>query len=130
MNWRDKLDSQRGAVVGSELKNNAFKIAKWTAQSILADADVMKIGFISRSVPKNAMEHQILGTQFYRPKEFATQITLNEGNMWGIMRMFIGLFQDQPEGKYVIMRDPNKAVLRIYSVPAGTFESDDEDDDE
>lgn len=130
VNWRDKLDSQRGAVVGSELKNNAFKIAKWTAQSILADADVMKIGFISRSVPKNAMEHQILGTQFYRPKEFATQITLNEGNMWGIMRMFIGLFQDQPEGKYVIMRDPNKAVLRIYSVPAGTFESDDEDDDE
>jgi hypothetical protein len=31
---------------------------------------------------------------------------------------------------YPNMRDPNKAVLRIYSVPAGTFESDDEDDDE
>ena len=45
VNWREKLDSQRGAVVGSELKNNAFKIAKWTAQSILADADQMKIGF-------------------------------------------------------------------------------------
>ena len=129
VNWREKLDSQRGAVVGSELKNNAFKIAKWTTQSILADADQMKIGFISRGVPKNAMEHQILGTQFYRPKDFAQQITLSEGNMWGIMRMFIGLFQDQPEGKYVIMRDPNKALLKIYSVPPGTFESDDEDEE-
>jgi translation initiation factor 3 subunit D len=129
INWREKLDSQRGAVVGSELKNNAFKIAKWTAQSILANADQMKIGFVSRAVPKNAHEHQILGTQFYRPKDFATQITLNEGNMWGIMRMFINLFKDQPEGKYVIMRDPNKAQLKIYSVPAGTFESDDEDEE-
>lgn len=129
INWREKLDSQRGAVVGSELKNNAFKIAKWTAQSILASADQMKIGFVSRAIPKNAHDHQILGTQFYRPKDFAQQITLNEGNMWGIMRMFINLFNDQPEGKYVIMRDPNKAQLKIYSVPPGTFESDDEDSD-
>lgn len=129
INWREKLDSQRGAVVGSELKNNAFKIAKWTAQSILSGADQMKIGFVSRAIPKNAHDHQILGTQFYRPKDFAQQITLNEGNMWGIMRMFINLFNDQPEGKYVIMRDPNKAQLKIYSVPPGTFESDDEDSD-
>jgi len=126
INWREKLDSQRGAVVGTELKNNAFKLAKWTAQSILAGADQMKIGFVSRNAPKNAYEHQILATQFYRPKDFATQITLNEGNMWGIMRMFINLFKEQPEGKYVIMRDPNKASIRVYSVPPGTFESDDE----
>lgn len=128
INWREKLDSQRGAVVGSELKNNAFKIAKWTAQSILADADQMKIGFVSRAAPKNATEHQILGTQFYRPKELAAQITLNEGNMWGIMRLFIHLFKDQPEGKYVIMRDPSKAQLKIFSVPPETFDSDNEEE--
>ena len=130
INWREKLDSQRGAVVGSELKNNAFKIAKWTAQSILADADQMKIGFVSRATPRNASEHQILGTQFYRPKELAAQITLNEGNMWGIMRMFIQMFRDQPEGKYVIMRDPSKAQLRIFSVPMEAFESDDDNQDD
>lgn len=130
INWREKLDSQRGAVVGSELKNNAFKIAKWTAQSILADADQMKIGFVSRATPKNATEHQILGTQFYRPKELAAQITLNEGNMWGIMRMFIQLFRDQPEGKYVIMRDPSKAQLKVFSVPPETFDDDSENEEE
>merc|ERR1712156_25712 len=30
INWREKLDSQRGAVLATELKNNAFKLAKWT----------------------------------------------------------------------------------------------------
>jgi translation initiation factor 3 subunit D len=127
INWREKLDNQRGAVLATELKNNAFKLAKWTAQSILANADQMKIGFVSRAVPKNNYEHQILATQFYRPKDFATQITLKEGSMWGIMRMLINLFKDQPEGKYVLMRDPNKAVLKLYSVPIETFEDSDEE---
>lgn len=42
--WRSKLDSQRGAVVSTEMKNNSCKLAKWTIQSILAGADLLKIG--------------------------------------------------------------------------------------
>jgi translation initiation factor 3 subunit D len=42
--WRSKLDSQRGAVVATEMKNNSCKLAKWTVQSVLAGADTMKIG--------------------------------------------------------------------------------------
>ena len=42
--WRTKLDSQRGAVVATEMKNNSVKLARWTVQSILSKADVMKIG--------------------------------------------------------------------------------------
>lgn len=42
--WRTKLDSQRGAVVATEMKNNSFKLAKWAVQSILAGAETMKIG--------------------------------------------------------------------------------------
>ena len=42
--WRTKLDSQRGAVVATEMKNNSFKMARWAVQSILAGADVMKLG--------------------------------------------------------------------------------------
>ncbi|EEC47453.1 predicted protein, partial [Phaeodactylum tricornutum CCAP 1055/1] len=124
ISWRDKIDNQRGAVLATELKNNSFKLAKWTAQSLLAGADQMKIGFVSRSNPKNALEHVILGTQFYRPKDFATQITLNEGQMWSTFRMFVNMVQKQPEGKYVLMRDPNKAVVFLYKVPANTFEDE------
>lgn len=36
------------------------------------------------------------------------------------------------DGKYVLMKDPNKPVMRIYAVPANTFEEDssEEDDDD
>ena len=44
LDWRTKLVSQRGAVVATEMKNNSCKLAKWTVQSILAKADVMKLG--------------------------------------------------------------------------------------
>ncbi len=43
--WRSKLDSQRGAVVSTEMKNNSAKLAKWAVQAILAGADAMKIGY-------------------------------------------------------------------------------------
>jgi translation initiation factor 3 subunit D len=44
--WRTKLDSQRGAVMATEMKNNSFKMARWAVQSILAGADHMKLGFV------------------------------------------------------------------------------------
>jgi translation initiation factor 3 subunit D len=121
---RDKIDSQRGAVLANELKNNSFKLAKWTAQSLIAGADQMKIGFCSRVNQKSPYEHVILATQFYRPKDFASQITLNEGQMWGMIRMFIQLFNKHQDGKFVLMREPNKAILTMYRVPPGTFDDD------
>jgi translation initiation factor 3 subunit D len=128
--WRDKIDAQRGAVLATELKNNSFKLAKWTTQSLLAGADQMKIGFVARAAPKNPYEHQILATQFYRPKDFAQQITLNEGNMWAMFRLFVNMFQKLETGKYVLMRDPNKPILHLYRVPPNTFEDDEEDEEE
>ena len=35
IDWRLKIETQRGAVIANELKNNANKLAKWTA---MADA--------------------------------------------------------------------------------------------
>ena len=36
VDWRQKLENQRGAVLATELKNNANKIAKWTAAALVA----------------------------------------------------------------------------------------------
>ena len=44
VDWRQKLDSQRGAVMATEMKNNNCKLTKWAAQSVIAGADQMKIG--------------------------------------------------------------------------------------
>lgn len=31
------------------------------------------------------------------------------------------------EGKYVLVKDPNKTLLRLYKVPVGTFEDVEEE---
>mmetsp|Transcript_12129 Transcript_12129/g.12200 ORF Transcript_12129/g.12200 Transcript_12129/m.12200 type:complete len:585 (+) Transcript_12129:62-1816(+) len=125
--WRQKIDQQRGAVLATELKNNSSKFAKWTAQSILAGADLMKLGYVSRVSKTNAYEHTILGAQFLKPTELATQIALSVTNMWGIIKMLADLLMNQEDGKYVLLKDPNKGTVRLYSVPVSTFESDEEE---
>lgn len=50
MDWRQKLESQRGAVFATELKNNANKIAKWTSAALLADIDFIKLGYNNSTI--------------------------------------------------------------------------------
>lgn len=130
MEWRQKLDSQRGAVVATEMKNNSCKLARWVVQSMLAGADHLKLGFVSRSNPKDNARHSILGTQICRPKEFAAQMSLQVTNGWGIVKTVVDLALKLPEGKYVLVKDPNKPVIRLYSVPKSTFEEGEDETEE
>ncbi|GAA5830659.1 hypothetical protein JCM11251_002552 [Rhodosporidiobolus azoricus] len=125
--WRTKLDSQRGAVVATEMKNNSSKLARWAVQSILAGAEQMKMGYVSRANPRDASRHTILGSQWYKPRDFAGQMNVNLANGWGIVRTVADLALKQPEGKYVLLRDPNKPLIRLYRVPANAFDPVDED---
>ncbi|MCJ1280909.1 hypothetical protein MMC26_000226 [Xylographa opegraphella] len=127
LDWRTKLTSQRGAVVATEMKNNSCKLARWTVQSILAKADVMKLGFVSRATPKSNERHVILGVVGYDPRKFAEQMNLNLANGWGIVRTIVDMCLKMAEGKYVLVKDPNKPLLRLYQVPADTFEEGEEE---
>ncbi|KAL2134530.1 hypothetical protein VTI74DRAFT_11574 [Chaetomium olivicolor] len=126
LDWRSKLVSQRGAVVATEMKNNSCKLARWTVQSILAKADVMKLGFVSRVSPKVNDKHVILGVIGWKPKDFANQMNLQLSNGWGIVRTIADMCLQREEGKYVLVKDPNKSILRLYEVPAGSLDEDDE----
>lgn len=131
--YSQKIDAQRGAVLATELKNNSCRLARWTAQALLAGADQMKLGYVSRVNPTNPYEHAILATQFFKPKDFAMQINLSLNNVWGIVKMICELLMSKPDGKFVLMKDPNKAIVRLYSIPIDTFDEDEEadgDDDE
>ncbi|KAI1493128.1 eukaryotic translation initiation factor 3 subunit D [Biscogniauxia mediterranea] len=128
LDWRTKLVSQRGAVVATEMKNNSVKLARWTVQSILSKADIMKLGFVSRANPKTNDKHVILGVIGWKPKDFANQMNLSLSNGWGIVRTIADMCLKREEGKFVLVKDPNKSILRLYEVPAGSF--DDEGDDE
>ena len=105
-------------MLATELKNNNCKLAKWTAAALLGGIDQMKVGFVSRTHPRDSRNHQVLGVQFYRPHEFAMQINLAAGNMWAILRHVVEVIDKCADGKYLMLKDPNKPVLRLYEIDA------------
>lgn len=122
VDWRRRLDTQNGAVLAAELKNNSNKLAIWTCKAFMSGADHMRMGFVSRVHPKDCFNHSILKVQQNRTTEFASQINLNLENSWGIVKGIIDLIDRQEPGKFVIVRDPNKPILRMYSVPMDAFD--------
>ena len=120
-----------------------------TVQSILAGADNLKFGYVTRYSVKDSSRHVILGTQQFKPVEFGTQINLNMDNAWGVVRCILDLIMQQKvtpsfaqlstklvfipilfqDGKYLIVKDPNKPILRLYDIPDSTFESEEESEE-
>lgn len=64
----------------------------------------------------------------YKPREFAAQMNLNLNNGWAIVRTFVDMVmrESSEDGKYVLVKDPNKPTIRLYQVPKETFEEEDE----
>lgn len=83
---------------------------------------------MSRVNRKDNTRHAILGAVGYKPREFANQMNLSLSNGWGIVRTIVDMTRAMSDGKYVLVKDPNKPVLRLYEVPANTFEEEDEGD--
>jgi translation initiation factor 3 subunit D len=53
-------------------------------------------------------------------------MNLSLSNGWGIVRTIADMCLKREEGKYVLVKDPNKQILRLYEVPAGSFEDEEE----
>ena len=64
--------------------------------------------YVSRVGVKDSTRHVLLGTQQVKPVEFALQINLKLENGWGILRCIIDICMKLKEGKYLILKDPNK----------------------
>lgn len=129
--WRRKLETSAGAVLATEIKNNACTLAKYTARAIVAGADSMKLGYVARTNPQNRLEHCILQVQQYDPLHFARQnIALNPRNMWAILRNVVDTCIKLPEGKYVLLKDPNKQMIHLYAVPAEVDDEEEEAEEE
>lgn len=75
--------------------------------------------FVSRINPRDPSQHSVLGTQQYRPQEFATNINLNLDNAWGVLYYIIRVCMDLEDGKYLIMKDPNKVDSHLHDMRRG-----------
>jgi len=84
--------------------------------------------FVSRANPKSNDRHVILGVVGWKPRDFAQQMNLSLSNGWGIVRTIADMCLQREEGKYVLVKDPNKQILRLYEVPAGSFEDEEQGD--
>lgn len=85
--------------------------------------------FVSRANPKTNDRHVILGVVGWKPRDFAQQMNLSLSNGWGIVRTIADMCLKREEGKYVLVKDPNKQILRLYEVPADSFEEDEDQGD-
>lgn len=56
-------------------------------------------------------------------------MNLSLSNGWGIVRTIADMCLKREEGKFVLVKDPNKSILRLYQVPAGSFEDDDNEEE-
>lgn len=129
VDFRQKLDAQRSAVLATEIKNNGFKLARWTAQALLSGADEMKIGYVTRTSARESKAHAVLGVQRYKAMDLAQQLNLEAGRMWGTLRRLSEAVLEMPDGKYLLIKEPNEVrvsqcalvllrfATRVLSIP-------------
>jgi translation initiation factor 3 subunit D len=80
--------------------------------------------------PRSNDKHVVLGVIGWKPRDFANQMNLSLNNGWGIVRTIADmcLSNSSSDAKFVLVKDPNKSILRLYEVPAGSFDDDEEEE--
>jgi translation initiation factor 3 subunit D len=115
--WRAKLDTNRGALESTEFRNNSCKISKWLCQSILADVDTVKLGFVSRVAAKDSTKHSILLVETIKTDILSKTIGYKLKENWSIIKHLVELILKQEDGTYVFVKLPYKQAIRIYRIP-------------
>ena len=117
--WINQLDKSRGGLSALEFKNNACSLARWLATCLLAGAETLYLGWISRCVQSDNKKHRVLLCQQHAASVLSEQIGLSDSNLWGILRYFLdqitaGATED---GTYILVKEPMKNVVKLYRCP-------------
>jgi len=126
--WKASIDTGIAKIFTRQIQDNSCKVQRWIIQSTLAGVDNMKFAFVTREKPSNTQKHLILGTITQKTKAFSDQSNLNMSNCWAVVRFVIEVVLNQQEqtGDYILMKDPNKAMVRLYR----RVEDEEEEEDE
>ncbi|RYY34334.1 hypothetical protein EON62_03400, partial [archaeon] len=134
--WRQIVDTQRGNLLGTELKNNGCKMAKATLGAILADTSCMRLGLISRVNRADPTNHALLAVHDFEPRGLASQLNLSVQNGWAIIRWLVdtvrehaknleevsGVSSAEYSATFVLLRHPTKQQVVLYNVPNDAFD--------
>lgn len=90
---------------------------------------LIRSSFVSRVNPRSNDKHVILGVVGWKPRDFASQMNLSLSNGWGIVRTIADMILAREEGKYILVKDPNKSMLRLYQIPSGSLDDEEEEEE-
>ena len=78
----------------------------------------------------SVVSHELVAVQTHPRTVLQQQISLHADNAFGILRTIIDVVREQEDGEYILLKDPNKSILRLYSVPEGAFDPDEDDEED
>lgn len=114
--WAKNFEINNGMVISSEERNNSNKISKWICQALLADCELVKLGFVTRSSQKDN-RYQIIGVEATSVKNLVTDINYREKDNWNIIKTIVELLGKQEDGTFAFVKLPYKQAIRIYRIP-------------
>lgn len=90
---------------------------KWTIQSLLADANLMKFHFIARQKKNSNREHLLIGTSTRKTLDIVKETSLNIQQAWGNLLFLVEKIRTFNIGTYLLLRSGDNQGIRIYDIP-------------
>lgn len=112
MEWRKSADTQRGNLMALEMKNNSHKLARFTLSALLAGADSLRLGLVSRANRLEASEHELLGVHTVQPATFASQLALEPAKAFGLLRWVVESVRKHAENLREEEDDPDTYIAK------------------
>lgn len=152
-NWKTNIDTGLITCLNKEIHDNSFKSSRWLIQAMLADVDHIKFAFVTRKDMPDNTKHQVLATHTIRTKNWAQQLNLNLDDMWKNLKHIVDVVEkdcvatkaaelaasdtkpdpdaeeedDQSNSEYILLKDFNKLVLRLFKKDLQDEEEDEEE---
>jgi len=112
----ETIDNDKTAILSQQLTDNTNRVAKWALQSMFAGADKMKIVFVSRQKMINNKKHAIMGCSTIPTMKFIDLISYKFDESWSNVKYIADYFEKQEDGEYIVIRDPARNCLKVFSV--------------
>ena len=119
--WSQNYETNRGALISSEFRNNGSKIGKWLCQAFLADCEQFKLGFVNKPNVKDS-KYQVLTVEPMTSIGLSSQTGYKLKDNWSIIKTIVEIMSKQDDGTYNFVKLPYKQSIRIYKIPTGEEE--------
>eukprot|EP01063_Lacrimia_lanifica_P029940 TRINITY_DN466_c0_g1_i1.p1 TRINITY_DN466_c0_g1~~TRINITY_DN466_c0_g1_i1.p1 ORF type:complete len:559 (+),score=286.28 TRINITY_DN466_c0_g1_i1:57-1733(+) len=128
------MRKEEGAITAPEIINNGTRLAKQAVVAHLAGCDKVKMAYVARKKADRSQSHSILHFTQYELRDLVKHTGMSFKGMWNILTKIINEVvrckNDEMQQKFVLMKDPNKPLLKLYDIGEGGAEESDDDSDE